>query len=144
MHTHTSTSRFAAGRAAACTAFAAVVFGAASLFADSGGGPGGAPACYFNFTKSCGALHANQGRKCTNGANITPCGDVIIQDAQVNDVRAKSGDEAGSLGPIHNTAPISVIIDSYECSGPNNTGNCNWLGTLTKTCTGRQATGSGC
>lgn len=94
------------------------------------------PRCpYENYQRSCGALHANTGRVCGTGANAVPCGDIIVLDTNVNDVR--SGTTA--IGPIDFPcgSPASVQIHFWACVG----GACQNQGIAKRTCQGRCARG---
>ncbi|HWQ28052.1 MAG TPA: hypothetical protein VNN12_03415 [Dehalococcoidia bacterium] len=119
-----------------------VVIAPGVVLATALGRPGGAPACYENLQRSCGDLHADRGRICINGANAIPCGDIVIQDNLVWDV--KSG--ALVKGPIDIPYgdPVYVDVHLFECSGGGSTGNCESRGIHHLSCQGRYATGGPC
>jgi hypothetical protein len=97
--------------------------------------------CYANITRSCGALNADTGRVCHTGNNSVPCGDIIVQDGQVNDVRLADQGESGKHQPVDTPCgSVAVQIDKYSCNG----GTCNHNGITQFTCQGRCATGSNC
>lgn len=97
------------------------------------------PPCYENWQRSCAALHANITRVCISGQNAVPCGDVIISDEQVEDIRSATG--LGNTQPINiPCGSASVQIHFFSCSG----GVCNSQGIHQRTCQGRCAVGPGC
>ena len=127
-------------------AIVAVTVTRPSALAQGPGHGGGANPCYKNISVSCAGLKANTTRACTNGANTIPCGDIILQDSDVPDVRGANPGEAGNRGPIDMPCgePVWVELHLFECSGEGNTGNCNDLGVQWKSCTGRCVNGDGC
>ncbi len=97
--------------------------------------------CYKNITRSCGSTHSSN-KTCIDGNNSYPCNDVILVDAQVNDVGAGVEKQA----PVStDTTPITVTVHKFACSGLQpNTGVCNDNGPSQFVCFGRQATGPNC
>jgi hypothetical protein len=109
--------------------------------AGSAAADGGPAACYMNILRSCAAMHADERRHCPSGQNTTPCGDLIIQDADVSDIRAALEGETGNFGPVDVPfGTVKVWIDKWHCDG----GICNHDGVQQFTCQGRRAKGGAC
>jgi len=95
-------------------------------------------ACYVNVTKSCAAFWANTTRVCYNGPLAIPCGDVIVENNDVADIRQARPGESGFTGwAVANT--VNVVIDFWACVDDEGGQICEHLGEATKQCQGRQA-----
>lgn len=97
--------------------------------------------CYVNIDRSCGALHADTTKFCNSGSTSAPCGDLIISDANVCDIRAAAPEADGKKAPINmNACTVTVEVQYFFCNGAA----CQQGSTLTRTCVGRAATGLKC
>lgn len=111
---------------------AAAIVGIMACAAVGGGGH-----CYDNYQRSCGALHANPGRVCVSGTVRRPCGDVVVMDAMVNDVRA--GNER--QGPIDTSCgDVNAHVHVFACLN----GVCKSQGVNQLRCEGRCTEGPRC
>ena len=95
--------------------------------------------CYNWVFRMCGPIVANTGRTCSYGGSTFLCGDVILDDETVSDVKASS---TGQVDPVQG-ATVTVQIQEFKCD--NATQSCIPDGPpIYKTCTGREPDGDTC
>lgn len=100
-------------------------------------------ACYVTYQRSCADLHANTKRVCTSSGNpptAIPCGDVIVSDEDVNDVKSASEGQDGTDAVNTPSGLAAVNITVFSCNGSV----CRNMGTKKHQCQGRSASGNAC
>lgn len=101
-------------------------------------------ACYVTYQRSCAELHADQKRVCSTQGTPpikTPCGDVIVADQDVDDVKSALNGQAGTDAINVPSGTIEVNVTVFRCSSG---GNCQNTGIKKFTCQGRTASGNAC
>lgn len=111
--------------------------------ADFGDAPAQNP-CYQDYGRSCGAMHSMPGRICYSGTNAVPCGDIILIDDSVSDVKIAQSGQQGRQGVSLSCGTASVLVHKFACGTGSQSGICRDQGAKNLTCQGRCASGAQC
>ncbi len=102
--------------------------------------PGIPQGCFIEFERSCADIHANTGRICYTGLIGTPCGDIVVEDNPVWDIRGVHPEEEGEKDTKIPYGQVIVRIRQFECVE----GVCTDCGTNQLGCEGRGTQGDAC
>lgn len=95
--------------------------------------------CLKTIVKQCASIHhlVNPNRVCDFGTLTVACGDVVLIDANVNDIAGTGPGESGRK-KFELTGFVNITVMRFQC-GSQSSQTCNYLGIHQLSCQGRQA-----